>query len=104
VGCTLQYAAQLLRPGEATLPKRETSNTFMVVMDGEGYTEVGGKHFAWTQNDIVVMPNFLWRRHVNTGKSDAVLYTVSDTSLMRNIGQYRAQGKAADGSVVQLVE
>jgi gentisate 1,2-dioxygenase len=104
VGCTLQYAAQLLRPGEATLPKRETSSSFMVVMDGEGYTEVGGKHFAWTQNDIVVMPNFLWRRHVNTGKSDAVLYTVSDTSLMRNIGQYRAQGKAADSSVVQLVE
>jgi gentisate 1,2-dioxygenase len=104
VGCTLQYAAQLLRPGEATLPKRETSNTFMVVMDGEGYTEVGGKRFAWTQNDIVVMPNFLWRRHVNTGKSDAVLYTVSDTSLMRNIGQYRAQGKAANGSIVQLVE
>jgi hypothetical protein len=46
----------------------------------------------------------LWRRHVNTGKSDAVLYTVSDTSLMRNIGQHRAQGKAADNSVVQLVE
>ena len=40
------------------------------------------------------MPNFLWRRHVNTGKTDAVLYTVSDAALMRNIGQYRAQGKA----------
>jgi gentisate 1,2-dioxygenase len=104
VGCTLQYAVQLLRPGEATLPKRETSNTFMVVMDGEGYTDVGGKHFAWTQNDIVVMPNFLWRRHVNTGRSDAVLYTVSDTSLMRNIGQYRALGKAENGRIVQLVE
>src|SRR5262245_34328494 len=104
VGCTLQYAAQLLRPGEATLPKRETSNTFMVVMDGGGYTEIGDKHFAWTQNDIVVMPNFLWRRHVNTGKSDAVLYTVSDTALMRNIGQYRAQGNAGNGNIVQLVE
>jgi gentisate 1,2-dioxygenase len=104
VGCTLQYAAQLLRPGEETLAKRETSNTFMVVMDGEGYTEVGGQRFTWTQNDVVVMPNFLWRRHVNTGKTDAVLYTVSDTSLMRNIGQYRAQGKAKDGSIVQIVE
>jgi gentisate 1,2-dioxygenase len=104
VGCTLQYAAQLLRPGEETLAKRETSNTFMVVMDGEGYTEVGGQRFTWTQNDVVVMPNFLWRRHVNTGKTDAVLYTVSDTSLMRNISQYRAQGKAKDGSIVQIVE
>jgi hypothetical protein len=28
---------------------------------------------------------------------------VSDASLMRNIGQYRAQGKNGDDSVVQLV-
>src|SRR4051794_39893993 len=100
---TLGYAAQLLRPGEVTRPKRETCNTFMVVMDGQGYTEVGGKRFDWEPNDIVVMPNFLWRCHVNTGKKDAVLYTVSDAALMKNIGQYRAQGKSADGKVVQLV-
>ena len=76
VGCTLQYAAQLLRPGEETLAKRETSNTFMVVMDGKGYTEVGGKRFDWEPNDIVVMPNFLWRRHVNTGKRCGALHRV----------------------------
>ena len=39
----------------------------------------------------------------NTGCKDAVIYTTSDAALMRNIGQYRAQGKAKDGSVVQLV-
>jgi gentisate 1,2-dioxygenase len=103
IGTVLDYAAQLLRPGEETLPKRETSNTFMVVMEGEGYTEVGGRRFTWGPNDIVVMPNFLWRRHVNTGKKDAVLYTVSDAALFKNIGQYRAQGKSGDGSVVQLI-
>jgi gentisate 1,2-dioxygenase len=104
VFATLNYAAQLIRPGEETMPKRETCSTFMVVMDGQGYTEVGGRRFDWEPNDIVVMPNFLWRRHVNTGKKDAVLYTVSDAALLRNIGQYRAQGKAADGKVVQLVQ
>jgi gentisate 1,2-dioxygenase len=104
VGMIMDYAAQLLRPGEETRAKRETSNTFVVVMDGQGYTDVGGQRFEWGPNDIVVMPNFLWRRHVNTGSTDAVLYTVSDASLMRNIGQYRAQGKDGDGSVVQLVQ
>ena len=72
-------------------------------MEGQGFTEVGGHRFEWEANDIVVMPNFLWRRHGNTGSKDAVLYTVSDASLMRNIGQYRAQGRDRDGSVVQLV-
>jgi gentisate 1,2-dioxygenase len=104
VGMVMDYAAQLLRPGEETRAKRETSNTFVVVMDGQGYTDVGGQRFEWGPNDIVVMPNFLWRRHVNTGSTDAVLYTVSDASLMRNIGQYRAQGKDGDGSVIQLVQ
>jgi gentisate 1,2-dioxygenase len=100
---TMDYGAQLLRPGEQTNFKRETSNRFVIVMDGEGYSEVGGKRFEWTKNDAMVMPNFLWRRHVNTGKSDAVLYTVSDAALMKNLGQYRAQGKDADGRVVQIV-
>ncbi len=103
VGMVMDYAAQLLRPGEETLPKRETCSTFMVVMEGQGYTEVGGERFEWERNDIVVMPNFLWRHHVNTGTKDAVLYTTSDAALMRNIGQYRAQGRGVDGRVIQIV-
>jgi gentisate 1,2-dioxygenase len=99
---TMNYAAQLLRPGEETLAKRETCNTFAVVLEGEGFTEVGGQRFDWQENDIVVIPNFLWRRHVNTGSRDAVLYTVSDKALMKNIGQYRAQGKTG-GEIAQLV-
>jgi len=100
---TLNYTVQLLRPGEETKFKRETSGTFIVVMDGTGYSEVGGKRFNWEPNDIVVVPNFQWRRHVNTGKTDAVLYAVSDASLLKNIGQYRSQGKKVDGTVVQIV-
>jgi gentisate 1,2-dioxygenase len=101
---TLNYQAQLLRPGEATLPKRETSSTFIVVMDGKGKSEIGGQTFDWEPNDIMVVPNFLWRRHINTGSGDAVLYSVTDAALLKNIGQYRAQGKDQDGKVVQLVQ
>jgi gentisate 1,2-dioxygenase len=100
---TLNYAAQLLRPGEETKFKRETCSTFIVVMEGQGYSEIGGKRFDWERNDIMVVPNFQWRRHVNTGKDDAILYTVSDAALLKNIGQYRAQGKLADESVSQIV-
>jgi gentisate 1,2-dioxygenase len=100
---TMDYQAQLLRRGETTRLKRETSSTFVIVMEGEGYSEIGGRRFDWRRNDVMVIPNFLWRRHVNTGRGDAVLYTVSDAALMRNIGQYRAQGQDADGSLVQIV-
>ncbi len=50
-----------------------------------------------------MVPNFLWRRHINTGKTDAVIYSVSDAALMKNIGQYHAQGRSKDGKVTELV-
>ena len=100
---TLDYAAQLLRPGEATQWKRETANAFYIVLDGAGTTEIGGESFDWESNDIFVVPNFLWRRHLNKGPDDAVLYLCSDRPLFEKIGQYRAQGRTAAGGVVQLV-
>jgi gentisate 1,2-dioxygenase len=99
---TLNYAAQLLRSGEETEFKRETAGTYYVAIEGSGVTEVGGKRFEWGRNDLFVVPNFLWRRHINTGKSDAIIYSVSDAALMRNIGQYYAQGRAANGKVSEL--
>ena len=99
---TLDYSAQMLRAGEETRWKRETSNIFYIVLEGSGATEVAGKRFDWQRNDIIVVPNFLWRRHLNTGKDDAVLYAVSDMPLFQKIGQYRAQGRKPDGSIEQL--
>ena len=98
---TLSYGAQLIRAGQETLHKRETSSTVFVAMQGRGETEVGGQTFAWEENDVFVVPNFLWRRH--RAKSDAVLYTMSDQPLLEKIGQYRAQGIDRTGKVTQLV-
>ncbi|MGE5270864.1 MAG: cupin domain-containing protein [Thiohalocapsa sp.] len=99
---TLGYSAQLLRAGEATRWKRETANRFYIVMDGEGTTEIAGQSFDWTTNDIFVVPNFLWRRHINTGPRDAVLYACTDQPLFVKIGQYRAQGRSAKGEITEL--
>ena len=100
---TLDYSAQLLRPGEATRFKRETASTLYCVLAGSGATEIGGERFDWEVNDFFVVPNFLWRRHINDGKGAAVLYAVSDAPLIEKIGQYRAQGRLPDGSVTELV-
>lgn len=100
---TLEYSAQLLRPGEETRWKRETANSLYIVLEGQGTTEIGGRGFDWEANDIFVVPNFLWRRHRNRGNNDAILYLVSDQPLLDKIGQYRAQGRDVDGKVVQLV-
>jgi gentisate 1,2-dioxygenase len=97
---TLHYGAQLIRSGEETQLKRETSSTFYVVIEGSGATEIGGKRFEWEENDIFIVPNFTWRRHI--AKKDAIIYSVSDSALLKNIGQYYAQGRLNDGSVREL--
>ncbi|MEY4880317.1 MAG: hypothetical protein RJB62_1786 [Pseudomonadota bacterium] len=101
---TLDYSAQLLRPGEELQWKRETCSTYALILQGKGFSEIGGERYDWTENDVMAIPNFLWRRHVNTGNEDAIIYTVSDKSLLENIGQYRSQGKAKDGTIVQIVQ
>jgi gentisate 1,2-dioxygenase len=100
---TLDYRAQLLRPGEATRFKRETAGTLYVVIEGQGVTEVAGRRFDWQSNDIFVVPSFAWRRHINESDTDAMLYAVSDAPLMEKIGQYRAQGRLPDDTVSELV-
>lgn len=99
---TQSYCVQLIRPGEATWLKRETSSTLYIVMAGRGFSEIGGKRFDWGRNDIFVAPNFLWRRHVNESGEDALLYAISDAPLLEKIGQYRAQGRTGANELVQL--
>jgi gentisate 1,2-dioxygenase len=100
---TLDYGAQLLRPGEATRFKRETASTLYIAIAGAGVTEAAGERFEWGANDVFVVPGFAWRRHSNEGGADAVLYTVSDAPLLEKIGQYRAQGRLPDDTVAELV-
>jgi gentisate 1,2-dioxygenase len=100
---TLDYRALMLRPGEATRSKRETASTLYIALEGRGVTEIGGTSLDWQADDIFVVPSFAWRRHINQGRDDAVLYAVSDAPLMEKIGQYRAQGRLPDDAVAELV-
>ncbi len=99
---TISYRAQLLRPGEATQPFRHTASTVYWVMDGQGRTEVDGEPLEWARNDFFVVPNHRWRRLVNTGTGDAILYSYTDLPLISKLGHYRAQGKTDSGAVVDL--
>ena len=71
-------------------------------MDGTGYTEIDGKRFDWGRNDFFVVPSYSWRKHVNTGKGDAVLYLVGDEPTYRKLGHYHAQGRDKRGTLVDL--
>jgi gentisate 1,2-dioxygenase len=99
---TISYRAQLLRAGEATLPYRHSASTIFFAEEGSGYVEVDGQRLPWERNDFFVVPNHRWRRLVNTGKGDAILYSYTDQPVIAKIGHYRAQGRNARGELVEL--
>ena len=99
---TISYRAQLLRPGEATLPYRHTASTIFFVLEGSGYTEVDGERLEWDRNDFLMVPNHRWRTMVNTGSTDAILYSYTDQPIINKIGHYREQGRDKSGALVDL--
>ena len=99
---TLSYRAQMLRPGETTLPKRHTASSAYFVLEGSGAAEIDGERHAWERNDFFVVPGHSWRRLANEGPGDAVLYSYTDAPLMEKLGHYRAQGRDGSGALVEL--
>jgi gentisate 1,2-dioxygenase len=100
---TMEIRLRLLPGGGETRPVRHSAGTVFLVMEGRGHTIVGDRRLDWRENDVFVVPNWTWCRHVNDDPSnDAVFYAMSDEPLIRNVGGWRREGLAADGSRVPL--
>lgn len=96
----MSFRSQLLRAGETTLPQRRMASTVFCVLEGTGAIEIGGQRFDWEPNDVFVIPNWTWSRHI-CGDADAVLYSVTDEPALRKLGLYRHEGRA-DGALGTL--
>jgi len=87
---TMNFSVQLLRPGEQTLAHQHTSSSSYCCLQGHGRSIVSGQIFEWGPNDLFVIPNSAVHSHENLSKNeDAVLYSVSDSPIMRHLGLYK---------------
>jgi gentisate 1,2-dioxygenase len=94
---SMAFRAQLLRAGEQTQPQRRMASTIYCVLEGRGATEIAGERFEWGPNDVFVIPNWTWSRHL-CGDADAVLYSVTDEPVMRKLDLYRHEGRGEGSS------
>ena len=94
-GTTLPTMAcwlQMLSPGLETKSHRQTSSSVFHVVEGEGVTIVGEHEIHWSKNDVFVVPNWTWHRHLNRSGSDrALLFVVTDEPLIAASGLYREE-------------
>ena len=91
---SLSFRAQLLRRGETTRPQRKMASTVYCVIEGRGSSEIGGRRFDWEPNDIFVVPNWAWHRHL-AASEDVVLMSATDEPAMRMLGLYKHEGEAS---------
>lgn len=100
LGPTMDFSIQLLRTGEQTQAHRHSSSTVYCVAEGRGYSEVDGQRIEWCENDVFVVPSWLWHRHASAG-GEAVLYSVSDEPAVSQLGLYREEMRTETGEVMR---
>ncbi|MGA7260592.1 MAG: NADPH dehydrogenase, partial [Stellaceae bacterium] len=92
---TIACHMQLLRPGEKTQARRCVCCTNYHVVEGTGYSMVGGQRLEWEDKDVFTAPTWTFCEHVNTGDRPAFLFSFSDAPVMRALSLYRDETRSS---------
>lgn len=88
---TFACCIQMIREGIKTRAHRQASSAVYYVLEGSGQSVIGGRVFDWSAGDFFVVPSYFWHEHANIGKQPAILFSVQDFPLMKNLGLYREE-------------
>jgi gentisate 1,2-dioxygenase len=91
---TISCFMQLLRPGETTRAHRRLCCTNYHVVEGAGYSVIGGQRLDWEDKDVFTVPTWTFCEHVNRGDRPAFLFSFSDAPVMRALSLYREEARA----------
>jgi gentisate 1,2-dioxygenase len=91
---TIACYIQRLRPGEQTRAHRHVCCTNYHVIEGAGYSVVGGRRLDWEDKDVFTVPTWTFHEHVNSGNRPAVLFSFTDAPVMKALDLYREEAKA----------
>lgn len=84
---TIATFLQLLPRGFATAPYRSTDSTVFAVVEGRGYSLIGGERFEWEENDLFVVPT--WTEVTHHPETETVFFSYSDRGLQQKLGLWR---------------
>lgn len=100
---TMTFFMQMLRPGERTLPLKQSASLVCAPFEGRGRSIVAGKQLEWERFDTFVVPGGSWCEHINLSDRDpAILFVASDEPTLKALAFYQKHGKNANGEIVRL--
>ncbi len=100
---TMTFFMQMLRPGERTLPVKQTASLLVAPFEGAGHAIVDGKRFDFGAFDTLAVPGGVWAEYVNASASaPLILFVASDEPAQNAFGVLQRYGRAASGETVRL--
>jgi gentisate 1,2-dioxygenase len=100
---TMTFFMQMLRPGERTLPLKQSASLVCSPFEGRGYSVIGDQRIEWEPFDTFVVPGGTWCEHVNASdKEPAILFVGSDEPTLKALALYQKHGKNHNGDIVRL--
>jgi gentisate 1,2-dioxygenase len=100
---TITFFAQMLQPGQKTLPVRTTSNLLVSPFEGAGYSVVDGKRYDWKEFDTLAIPGGSWFEHHNTSSKEPLfLFVASDEPTLKKLDLYKKWGEDKAGAVGRI--
>jgi len=61
------------------------------VVEGSGYSMVGGRRLDWEDKDVFTVPTWTFAEHVNSGARPAFLFSFNDAPVMKALNLYREE-------------
>ena len=100
---TMTFFLQMLRPGERTMPLRQTASLLVAPLEGAGQSVVDGQDFAWEKYDTLAVPGGSWMEHVNASATEpAILFIASDEPAQKAFGLLQRFGRKPSGEQIRL--
>ena len=82
---TNDAGAHELDPGATTTPHRHSWDALLFVVEGSGWSEIGGQRVEWKPWDALHLPAWTWHRHGNEGEKTARLVSFSSEPLLTSL-------------------
>lgn len=100
---TMTFFMQMLRPGEKTLPVRQTASLLVSPFKGKVTATVAEQKFDCAEFDTLAVPGDIWASYENKSTTQpAVLFVASDEPTLKALGYFKKVGRDAEGDVVDL--
>lgn len=96
----IQVALEVLRPGERTAPRRQSSSGISFCIAGSGEALVGGRRVPFARHDTWTTPALATHVQVNTGDEVQVLLTFSNASLLQTLGVHWVDPSPPEAEIV----